>query len=178
MSLQSIDFIVNGKPVTVEADPAARLADALRDGLGFTGTKIGCNAGDCGACTVLLDGKQVCACLVPVGRVAGASVETVEGLAAGGELSALQEAFHAHGAAQCGICTPGMLIAAADLLRRRRQPTEAETLDALGGVLCRCTGYRKIVDAVLSVGRGVAPMAYVGARAVGARLPRSTASAS
>jgi aldehyde oxidoreductase len=172
MTAQPIGFILNGKPVTVAVDPACRLADALREGLGLTGTKIGCNAGDCGACTVLLEGRQVCACLVPVGRVAGASVETVEGLAEAGQLSALQEAFHAHGAAQCGICTPGMLIAAADLLRRRRTPTEAETLDALGGVLCRCTGYRKIVDAVLSVGRGVAPTMVANARAVGARLAK------
>ncbi|HTZ79076.1 MAG TPA: molybdopterin cofactor-binding domain-containing protein [Stellaceae bacterium] len=172
MRAQSIGFIVNGRPVTVTADPATRLADALREGLGFTGTKVGCNAGDCGACTVLLEGKQVCACLIPVGRVAGASVETVEGLAEQGRLSALQQAFQAYGAAQCGICTPGMLMAAADLLRRERTPSEAQVLDALGGVLCRCTGYRKIVDAVLAVGRGTAPMATVGARAVGARLAK------
>ncbi|HUN46875.1 MAG TPA: molybdopterin cofactor-binding domain-containing protein, partial [Stellaceae bacterium] len=172
MSAQPIGFIVNGRPVTVTADPATRLADALRDGLGLTGTKIGCNAGDCGACTVLLEGKQVCSCLIPVGRVAGASVETVEGLASGGRLCSLQEAFHAHGAAQCGICTPGMLIAAADLLRRNRRPNEAEVMDALGGVLCRCTGYRKIVDAVLAVGNGSAPMATLGARAVGTRLAK------
>ena len=113
----------------------ARLADVLRDTLGLTGTKIGCNAGDCGACTVLLDGRQVCACLTPLGQAEGRSVTTVEGLARSGKLNALQTAFHKHGAAQCGICTPGMLMAATDTLRRHPQPTEAQVLDGLGGVL-------------------------------------------
>ena len=115
----------------------------LREHLGLTGTKVGCDAGDCGACTVLLDGEQVCACLVPLGQVRGRSVTTVEGLAGNGGLSRLQRAFHEHGAAQCGICTPGMLMAASTLLGRPRPPSEPEVLDALGGVLCRCTGYRK-----------------------------------
>src|SRR5579875_3425387 len=148
--LATIAFTLNGRAVEVRADPARRLADVLREDLGLTGTKIGCNAGDCGACTVLLDGAQVCACLVPFGRVAGCRITTVEGLAEeGGALSALQTAFLRHGAAQCGICTPGMLMAAADLLARTPHPTEAEVMDALGGVLCRCTGYRKIIEAVL-----------------------------
>ena len=145
-----VPFTLNGREVTVEAEPAERLADVLRDRLGATGTKVGCNAGDCGACTVRLDGAQVCACLVPVAQVRGRTVETVEGLA-GERLSALQRAFHRHGAAQCGICTPGMLMAAADLLARDPGPTRNAVEGALGGVLCRCTGYAKIVEAVLDV---------------------------
>ncbi len=169
-------FAVNGREVAVAAPPLRPLADVLREDLGLTGTKVGCGAGDCGACTVLLDGRQVCACLVPVGQVVGRSVETVEGLAADGTLDRLQRAFLAHGAAQCGICTPGMLMAAADLLRRVARPGEEEVRDALGGVLCRCTGYRKIVEAVLAAaGAGDAGEAVddppVGG-AVGARLVR------
>ncbi|MBX6366357.1 MAG: molybdopterin-dependent oxidoreductase [Rhodospirillales bacterium] len=163
---------VNGTPVSVEAEPAARLAHVLRDALGLTGTKIGCDAGDCGACTVLLDGAQVCACLVPVAQAEGRNVVTVEGLARGGRLSSLQEAFHRYGAAQCGICTPGMLMAAADLLQRNPRPDEAAVLDALGGVLCRCTGYRKIVEAVLSLGLEAKAVAPRPGEAVGARLPK------
>jgi aldehyde oxidoreductase len=146
-----IDFTLNGRPASVDLAPIARLADALRDELRLTGTKIGCNAGDCGACTVRVDGKQACACLIPVGQVQGRDVRTVEGLASGGRLSALQESFAAHGAAQCGICTPGMLMAADDLLARVAQPSTQEIEDALGGVLCRCTGYRKIAEAVAHV---------------------------
>ncbi len=151
-SAEALSFTLNGRETSLHVDPARRLADVLRDDLGLTGTKIGCNAGDCGACTVLLDNAQVCACMVPAARVAGRAVTTVEGLAEAGALSALQSAFLRHGAAQCGICTPGMLMAATDLLARIPSPTEAEVLDALGGVLCRCTGYRKIVEAVLDAG--------------------------
>jgi CO/xanthine dehydrogenase Mo-binding subunit/aerobic-type carbon monoxide dehydrogenase small subunit (CoxS/CutS family) len=161
---------VNGAAVEVEAEPAARLAYVLRDALGLTGTKIGCDAGDCGACTVLLDGAQVCACLVSAAQAEGRSVVTVEGLARGGRLSSLQEAFHRHGAAQCGICTPGMLMAGADLLQRNARPDEAAVLDALGGVLCRCTGYRKIVEAVLSLGLEAPDAAPEAGTAVGARV--------
>jgi aldehyde oxidoreductase len=171
---QRIEFRLNGAAAAVQTEPLRRLADVLRDELGLTGTKIGCNAGDCGACTVLLDGAQICACLVAVGQIAGRSVTTVEGLAVPGEMSALQRAFHRHGAAQCGICTPGMLMAASDLLAREQRPSEAMVLDALGGVLCRCTGYRKIVEAVLDVaGTGASPVPEPGA-AVGARLAKLT----
>jgi CO/xanthine dehydrogenase Mo-binding subunit/aerobic-type carbon monoxide dehydrogenase small subunit (CoxS/CutS family) len=171
--------IVNGRSFPLGATPARRLADWLRDDIGLTGTKLGCSAGDCGACTVLIDGEQACACIVPVGQCAGAQVLTVEGLAEGDALSALQRAFLDHGAAQCGICTPGMLMAATDLLRRAPRPSEAQVLDGLAGVLCRCTGYRKIVEAVLAVAHGVDaaappvcdPTPAAGA-AVGARLPR------
>jgi CO/xanthine dehydrogenase Mo-binding subunit/aerobic-type carbon monoxide dehydrogenase small subunit (CoxS/CutS family) len=144
----------------------------LREGLGLTGTKIGCDAGDCGACTVLIDGEQVCSCMVPVGRVAGCRVTTVEGLAAGPVLSDLQAAFHRHGAAQCGICTPGMLMAAQDLLSRNPNPSEQEVTDALGGVLCRCTGYRKIIEAVLDVAGGGIGARPAAGRAVGAPMPK------
>ena len=153
---QAIALHVNRRAVTIHADPLRRLSDALRDDLGLTGTKIGCHAGDCGACTVLLDGEQVCSCIVALGQCAGRSVITVEGLTeADGALSPLQRAFVAFGAAQCGICTPGMLMSAEALLRRKPQPSEAEVQGALGGVLCRCTGYRKIVEAVLAASREV-----------------------
>jgi len=184
-----IAFSVNGRAVDVEVDPMRRLADVLRDDLGLTGTKIGCDAGDCGACTVRLDGRQVCACLVPVAQAAGGDVRTVEGLAAGdgapggeprefADLAALQRAFLEAGAAQCGICTPGMLMAADDLLERRPAPTDAEVRDALGGVLCRCTGYRKIVEAVATtgvgdgIGRPTREPSPAAGGAVGARLPK------
>ncbi len=151
---QPIRFTVNGAAVSVDVPPAARLAYVLRDELKLTGTKVGCDAGDCGACTVLLDGEQVCACLVAAAQAAGREITTVEGLALrDGTLSRLQAAFHRHGAAQCGICTPGMLMAAAELMRRTERPNRIEIEDALAGVLCRCTGYRKIVEAVLDASR-------------------------
>ena len=121
----------------------------MRRGLGLTGTKVGCNAGDCGACTVLIDGAQACACMVAAAQADGRTVVSVEGLAQSPLGRALQAAFHRHDAAQCGICTPGMLMAAADLLARNRAPDRQAVMDALGGVLCRCTGYLKIADAVL-----------------------------
>ena len=168
----AIAFTVNGKPVAVAVEPVTRLADVLRDELGLTGTKIGCNAGDCGACTVLLDGHQICACMVAVGQAEGRSVTTVEGLAEGTRLNALQAAFRRHGAAQCGICTPGMLMAATDLLARHPAPDRAQVLDGLGGVLCRCTGYIKIVEAVLDVAGADSTVEPAAGAAVGASISR------
>ena len=167
-----IRFALNGRSTEVAAPSGRRLSDVLREDLGLTGTKVGCNAGDCGACTILLDGEQVCACLVSLGQVEGREVTTVEGLSPDGMLSGLQQSFHRHGAAQCGICTPGMVMAAASLLRRNHRPSQAEVEDALGGVLCRCTGYRKIVEAVLDVTPAPAPKPPRVGTAVGARLSK------
>ena len=165
----ALALIVNGEPRSVQAGPFETLADVLRDRLGLTGTKIGCNAGDCGACTVLVDGAQVCACLVAAAQAHGADVHTVEGPGPDGITERLRRAFLVHGAAQCGICTPGMLMAATDLLARDMAPTRAAIEDALGGVLCRCTGYVKIVEAVMSV----SPLPDVrGAGGEGARSPQ------
>lgn len=162
-----IPFVLNGKATQTFAAPTARLTEVLRDHLDQTGTKVGCDAGDCGACTVLLNGAQVCACLVPAARIEGAEVETVE--SASPELVRLRASFLRHGAAQCGICTPGMLMAGIDLLRRVPAPTEAQAMDALGGVLCRCTGYRKIIAAVCDTAE---PAATPSALAVGASVQR------
>jgi CO/xanthine dehydrogenase Mo-binding subunit/aerobic-type carbon monoxide dehydrogenase small subunit (CoxS/CutS family) len=154
----SIAFSVNGRAVSVESPRWQRLSRVLREDLGLTGTKVGCDAGDCGACTVLLNGDPVCACLVAVGQAQGCEITTVEGLAARTSSSGeslgrkLQEAFLVHGAAQCGACTPGMLVAATALLEQNSSPCENDVLDAIGGVLCRCTGYRKIIAAILEAG--------------------------
>ena len=168
---KSSTLTVNGAALCVTSDPRRRLSDVLREEVGLRGTKVGCDAGDCGACTVLLDGAPVCACLTPLGRAIGRKVETVEGMAQPG-LSALQDAFLQHGAAQCGICTPGMLMAASALLATTPRPSRGQVEDALGGVLCRCTGYAKIVDAVMAVGQsGYAERPEAG-QAVGARIER------
>jgi len=168
-----LEFTLNGRATGWEGAPVKRLAAALRDDLGLTGTKIGCDAGDCGACTVLLDGRQVCSCLVPMGQLEGRSVETVEGLsAADASIAALQQSFLDHGAAQCGICTPGMLMAAQELVRRNAKPSRADVEDALGGVLCRCTGYGKIIDAVMNVVAPAPAAAPPAGQAIGSRIIR------
>ena len=146
----NVRFTINSQAVEVEAQPMARLLDVLREELRLTGTKEGCGEGECGACTVLVDGVATNSCLVPVVQVAGASVQTIEGLAASGRLSALQDSFLAHGAAQCGICTPGLLMMAAALLAENPHPTPAAAREGLAGNLCRCTGYQKVIDAVVN----------------------------
>ena len=140
---------VNGEEHRLEVEPRRLLADVLRDDLGLTGTHLGCEQGACGACTVLLDGEAVRSCLLFAVQAEGAEVTTVEALARGGVLHPLQEAFRDHHALQCGFCTPGMLLAAVDLLARIPAPTAAEVREELSGNLCRCTGYGRIVDAVL-----------------------------
>jgi carbon-monoxide dehydrogenase small subunit len=140
---------VNGDPAEFLADPRETLLDCLRDHLGLTGTKEGCGTGDCGACSVRLDGTLVCSCLVLGVEAEGAQVETIEGMAAGGTLHPLQRQFIAHAALQCGFCTPGLLVAAKALLEARPDPSETEVRFWLAGNLCRCTGYDKIVRAVL-----------------------------
>ena len=170
----TLTFVVNGKSVRVSVEPGRRLSRVLREALGLTGTKVGCDAGDCGACTVLLDGDPVCACLVPAAQAEGHAITTVEGLASRPPLqNKVQASFLVHGAAQCGACTPGMLVAATALLEKTPRPSETEVLDALGGVLCRCTGYRKIVAAVLEAGNVPGTEAKpVAGSAVGRRLVR------
>jgi aldehyde oxidoreductase len=172
---QSIAFRVNGRDVLVSSPPLHRLSRVLREELGLTGTKVGCDAGDCGACTVLLDGDPVCACLVAAGQAEGCEVTTVEGLASEPAGARLQRAFLSHGAAQCGACTPGMLMAATALLEKDQAPNESDVMDAIGGVLCRCTGYRKIVAAILDAGTKTASRPAISATAgaaVGQRLIR------
>ena len=143
-----IDFSVNGSVHSVNAYPMARLLDVLREQIGLTGTKEGCGEGECGACSVIVNGELVNSCLVPVLQVAGCEILTVEGLAENGKLHPMQQAFAETGGAQCGICTPGMILAACQLLKRFPDPTDQQIRDGLAGNLCRCTGYQKIFDAV------------------------------
>ncbi len=143
-----VSFTINGETVGVEAHPMARLLDVVRQQLNLTGTKEGCGEGECGACAVLINGELVNSCLTPVLQVEGASVTTIEGVATGEQLHAVQEAFIAHGGAQCGICTPGMVLAAVSLRNRTPQASDEEIRIGLAGNLCRCTGYMKIFEAV------------------------------
>jgi aerobic carbon-monoxide dehydrogenase small subunit len=144
---------VNGKPVAIEAYPMARLLDLLREELQLTGTKEGCGEGECGACAVEIDGALVNSCLVPAIHAEGAKIRTIEGIARGEHLDAVQQAFLAHGGAQCGICTPGMILATVNLLARHPAPTDPEIREGLAGNLCRCTGYMKIFESVVAACR-------------------------
>ena len=169
----NIQLIVNGEKRTYSGDPFKRLTSVLREDFGLTGTKVGCDAGDCGACTVMMDSRQVCACMVAAAQTEGTKIQTVESLGDADSLSPLQRSFLHHGAAQCGICTPGMLMAATELLAANPNPERTEIEDALGGVLCRCTGYRKIVDAVADAHNFMeAPPDDTSGPAVGTRMER------
>lgn len=148
-----IELQVNGRILAVECDPVTPLLTVLRERLELRGAKLGCGNGECGACTVLLDDRAVCSCLLPVHRARGRAVTTIEGLARGGVLSVLQQAFVGHGALQCGFCTPGMIMSATALLLHNPHPGERQVVDALAGNLCRCTGYRQIIAAVLDAGQ-------------------------
>lgn len=152
-TLETLRFSLNGREVTVSVDPRETLFDTLRERLRLTGTKGACLEGECGSCTVLLDGEPVTSCLVMALQVDGREVTTVEGLSDNGQLSALQAAFVRAGAVQCGYCTPGLLVSATALLRKNPRPSEDEVRHGLAGNLCRCTGYNKIVDAVLDASR-------------------------
>lgn len=147
---QEINLIVNGQSYPVSVDPSETLLDVLRDKLGLTGTKKGCDAGDCGACTVLIDGKCVPSCLTLAVSVRDREIMTIEGLGAGENLHPLQQAFIEHGTVQCGYCIPGVLLTAKALLDENPKPTETEVRHYLSGNLCRCTGYTKIIEAVLN----------------------------
>jgi carbon-monoxide dehydrogenase small subunit len=144
-----LNCTVNGVPRTARAYPMARLLDVLRDELRLTGTKEGCGEGECGACSVIVDGALVNSCLFPALQAEGANIRTIEGVAAGDKLHAVQEAFVRHGGAQCGMCTPGMVLAAVSLLEKIPHPSDAEIRNGLAGNLCRCTGYTKIFEAVV-----------------------------
>ena len=150
----AIEFQVNGASHRVQAYPMERLLDVLRERLGLTGTKEGCGEGECGACSVLLDGELVNSCLIPVLQAAGGEIVTVEGLAKNGRLHPLQQAFANSGGAQCGICTPGMIMASYQLLERYPHPTDEQIRVGLAGNLCRCTGYQKIFEAVRQASNG------------------------
>jgi len=148
---RELDLKVNGEDYTLEVEPHRTLLEVIRNDLGLTGTKLGCGGGECGACTVILDGKAVKSCLMLALDARGKEIWTIEGLSRAGELHPLQRAFVEHGAIQCGFCTPGMIMASKAMLDENPHPSEQEIKDALAGNLCRCTGYVKILEAVSSV---------------------------
>lgn len=149
-----VTFQLNGRQVTAQVEADESLAWVLRERLGMVGTKVGCGTGDCGACTVLLDGQPICSCLLLAAKAQGREVTTIEGVGAPGRLHPVQQAFVEHGALQCGFCGPGMVVSAVALLARTPHPTERDIREAIAGNLCRCTGYAKIVEAILAASRG------------------------
>ena len=153
LSLTELSFSINGTRRTVRVHPMERLLDTLRQQLGLTGAKEGCGEGECGSCSVLMDGALVNSCLVPVLQAKDADIVTIEGLVADGKLNDIQEAFLQYGGAQCGICTPGMILAASHLLRKKPDPTMEDIREGLSGNLCRCTGYMQIFEAVAEAAR-------------------------
>jgi xanthine dehydrogenase E subunit len=154
MKKLKLNITVNGISHTLRIDPNLRLLDLLREELHLTGTKEGCGIGECGACTVILDGRAVNSCLILAGQCEGREITTIEGVTPGDDLSPLQQSFLDNGAVQCGFCTPGMILSAKALLDHNSTPTEAEIREAISGNLCRCTGYTQIVEAIQSVAEG------------------------
>lgn len=152
--MKMIEFMLNGVQTRTEAQPDERLLDLLRDRLGLTGTKEGCGIGNCGACTVILDGKAVNACLIPAFAVDGREVLTVEGIMQDGELHPIQDALIRHQAVQCGFCTPGLVMSAKALLDHNPNPSRSEIQEAIAGNLCRCTGYEQVIEAVQDAAKG------------------------
>ena len=155
MNQQKVNFTLNGKPFKTECFSMARLLDVLRENAGLTGTKEGCGEGECGACSVFLDGKLVNSCLIPAAQAEGLEVRTIESVASGDSLNTVQQAFLERGGAQCGICTPGMILAAVDLLDKNPNPTPEDIREGLAGNLCRCTGYTRIFESVVYAMRGL-----------------------
>lgn len=151
--MERLNVTINGKKISVDVDPSLRLVEFLRDNLFLTGTKIGCGKGECGACTVIMNGKAVTSCIIPVMRANGAVIETIEGLEKDGKLHPLQTRFIEMGAIQCGFCTPGFIMSAKALLDKNVNATKEEVKEALGGNICRCTGYKKIEEAVLAAAK-------------------------
>ena len=165
-----LDFILNGKKQVLDVNPSDRISKVLREDLGLMGTKVGCNAGDCGSCTILVNKEPICSCLMTAAKVQNTEIQTIEGLSNSG-VTDLQKSFLKHGAAQCGICTPGLLISATALLQKNSKPSKIEVEEALSGVLCRCTGYQKIINAVMNVNADEDKKHYY-EKAVGKRIPR------
>lgn len=148
LKMLKVSFVLNGKQIEIETEPNKRLLDLLRDDLNLTGTKEGCSIGECGACTVIMNGKAVNSCLVLAGEIDGSEIITIEGIAQNGNLHPLQENFLKYGAVQCGFCTPGMILSAYALLKQNPFPDEETIKEAIAGNLCRCTGYKQIIEAV------------------------------
>lgn len=148
LKMLKVSFVLNGKQIEIETEPNKRLLDLLRDDLNLTGTKEGCSIGECGACTVIMNGKAVNSCLVLAGEIDGSEIITIEGIAQNGNLHPLQENFLKYGAVQCGFCTPGMILSTYALLKQNPFPDEETIKEAIAGNLCRCTGYKQIIEAV------------------------------